>query len=86
MYGLDEDYDGAEEGLYGTVKAIEKQTLRFLEIYKDFQIDNFNEWKEIDKTISSKIKLLAENVRQEQNIQTQTVQTNRKWWKLWKQK
>ncbi len=85
MYGLDEDYDCAEEGIYGAVEAVEKETLRFLEIYKGFQIDNFKDWKFIDVTIDDKIKVLSEIVKKENDefLKNQNATTKRKWWKLW---
>lgn len=85
MYGLDEDYDCAEEGIYGAVEAVEKETLRFLEIYKDFQIDNFKDWKFLDSKIDKKIKVLSEIVKKENDefIQNQNRVTQRKWWKIW---
>lgn len=85
MYGLDDYHDCSEEGIYGTVEAVEKETLRFLEIYKDFQIDNFKEWKLIDSTIDEKIKVLSEIVKKENEefIKNQNILTKRKWWKIW---
>jgi len=85
MYGLDDNYNCAEEGIYGTVEAVESQTLRFLEIYKDFQIDNFKDWKLIDTTIDDKIKVLLEIVKKENEdfIKNQNKLTKRKWWKIW---
>lgn len=58
MYGLDEEFYCAEEGIYGTVKDIEDKTLRFLEIYKDFEINSYKKWNTIDATIENKIKFL----------------------------
>jgi hypothetical protein len=85
MYGLDDAYDCATEGIYGTIQAVENETLRFLEIYKDFNIDNFEDWKILDKTIESKIKVLSDIVKQENEefLRTQTSKTKRKWWKPW---
>ena len=85
MYGLDEEYDFAEEGIYGTVEAVEKETLRFLEIYKEFQIDNYKDWRKIDTTIESKIKVLSDIVKRENEefSKVQAARTKRKWWKLW---
>ena len=85
MYGLYNDYDCAEEGIYGTVEAVEKETLRFLESYNDFQFDNFKDWKIIDSTIDEKIKVLSEVVKKENEefIKNQKTLTKRKWWKIW---
>jgi len=86
MYGVDEEYDCAIEGIYGSVEIVEKEALRFLEIYKDFQIDNFEDWKRIDITIEPKVNQLSELVRQEDEIfiKTQAEQRKKKWWKFWK--
>jgi hypothetical protein len=85
MYGLDEDYDCAEEGIYGTVEAVKKETLRFLDIYKDFHIDNFKDWKIIDSTIDEKIKVLSMIVKKENEefIKNQNTFMKKKWWKIW---
>lgn len=85
MYGLKENYLCAEEGIYGTIKDIEEETLRFLEIYKEFQFDNFKNWKTIDSTINIKVKILSEEIRKEREEvkKIQTGQRKRKWWKFW---
>lgn len=85
IYELNENYDCAQEGIYGTIVAVEKETLRLLEIYKDFQIDNYNSWTEINATIGDKIDLLLETVRQEQIALTNVKRKHAKprWWRLW---
>lgn len=85
IYGIDEDYECAIDGIYGTIENVEKEVLRFLEIYKDFRIENFENWGEIDETIEPKILQLTELVRQEHKIifTTKTEQTKKIWWKFW---
>ncbi len=85
IYGIDEDYDCAIGGIYGSVEIVEKEVLRFLEIYKDFQINNFDDWKEIDITIEPKVIQLSELVRQENKIiiTTQAEPKKKVWWKFW---
>ena len=58
IYILDNDFDLAQDGGYGSIEIIELDTLKFLEIYRDFQIDNFFDWDMLDETIESKIDLL----------------------------
>nr|MCU0348865.1 hypothetical protein [Saprospiraceae bacterium] len=55
MYGAEDYYYLAKEGSHGTIDRIKAETLAFLEIYKDFRIDNFDEWKEVDATIHPKV-------------------------------
>jgi hypothetical protein len=85
MYGLDDNYNCAEEGIYGSVEVVEKETIRFLEIYKEFQIDNYNEWRRIDSTIEGKIKVLSDIVKRENEEFKKDLdaRTKRKWWELW---
>lgn len=87
MYGLDEDLDCAESGMYGTVEAVEKAAMRFIEIYKDFSIDNFDKWSEINRTIDEKVKELSVivNAEREEIIKEHQRTTSKKvWWKFWK--
>lgn len=58
MLPLDDGYALATSGTFGTVKAVETQTMRFLEVYKDFRLDNMQEWQAIDASIADKIKQL----------------------------
>jgi|ERR1035437_3475710 hypothetical protein len=85
MYGFDEYIDLAEEGLYGTVEGVEKEVLRFIEIYKDFQLSNYSEWKMINETIGNKIVQLIETIKHEQDmlVLNQTKQKKKKWWNFW---
>jgi hypothetical protein len=84
MYRID-DYDGAEEGVYGTEEEVRRKTHRFIETYKEFHLDNFNDWAEINKTIDCKIQELIalETKEQEESKQSPLKLTNNKWWKFW---
>ncbi len=87
MYSLDEDLDCAESGIYGTVEAVEKEALRFIEIYKDFSIDNFNKWSEINTTIDKKVEELSVmvNAEREEIMKEHKRKTSKRdWWKFWK--
>ena len=86
MYGIDDMYDLAVSGTFGTVESFEMDTLRFIEIYKDFRIDNFADWKAIDKTIDEKVNHLRVIVDAENK--ERMVEYNKKnikpWWMFWK--
>ena len=86
MYGLDDRYDLAVDLIYSTVDAIEKEALRFLEIYKGFSIDNFERWGEINNTIEERVKELTLVVSAEQEKITEELKRTRgeEWWKFWK--
>lgn len=61
MLPLDDGYALATSGTFGTVETIETQTLRFLEVYKEFRLDNMHEWQVIDATITDRIKRLKQS-------------------------
>lgn len=58
MLPIDDGYALATSGTFGTVDAIETETMRFLEVYKDFRLENMLEWQAIDASIADKIKQL----------------------------
>jgi len=79
IYILDNDFDLAQDGGYGSIEIIELDTLKFLEIYRDFQIDNFFDWDMLDETIESKIDLLLTTLF---NKRIQIDNKKGKWWKV----
>jgi hypothetical protein len=83
MYGLEEDYDLAVDNIMGTVEGMEKEILRVIEIYKDFNIDNFIDWPAINKDIDNKIQELTLIISKEQSTIRQSLQSTKKWWKFW---
>lgn len=58
MISLDDVFSLATFGTFSTVEAIETITLRFLEVYKEFRLDNMHEWQAINATVIGKIKRL----------------------------
>ncbi len=86
MYGLDEELNCAESGIYGTIEGVEEEVLLFLEIYKDFSIDNFSKWSEINKTIDQKAEDLVIRInaeRDEMTAEYERQQAKKNWWKFW---
>ena len=86
MYELDDRYSLAIDNIYGTVEAVEKATLRFIELYKEFRIDNFDKWSEVNRTIDQKITNLKTVVEEENKALIQgsgkTI-LKKAWWKFW---
>ena len=73
MYGAYDMYDLAAGKVWGSLDAVEKNLVRFLEVYKDFSLDNFLQWKDIDQTIGEKISHLKEITESE----------NKEWMNAW---
>lgn len=86
MHGIDDMYDLAVSGTFGTVEDFEMDTLRFIEIYKDFRIDNFEEWKAIDSIIDEKVKHLSVIVDADnkERMEKYSKKNRKPWWKFWK--
>jgi hypothetical protein len=87
LYGLDEDFDLANENLAFTIEDVKKWTLEVLEIYKDFNLDNFKDWKDIDKTVDQKVQELSVKKEVEDGVYVQkryrTFGLKKPWWKIW---
>ena len=58
MLPFDDGYSLAKSQTFGTEEAIELATLRFLEVYKDFSLENMHEWDEIDTRTLDNIRQL----------------------------
>lgn len=63
MYGLDDEYELAAEGVHGTIAEVESQTLRFLIQYKDFHLENWQQWNEINNSIPDKVQALYQRFK-----------------------
>lgn len=55
IYSLHNDYDCAINDIYGTIFDVEVELHKFLSFYKNYSIDNFEEWKSLDLTVESEI-------------------------------
>jgi hypothetical protein len=65
IYGLDDDYDLAVSNTWGSLKQVEDSVMEFLDVYKDFRLDNAHQWKELENTTEPKLQaLLQEELRQ----------------------
>ncbi len=51
IYSIDNDFDLAQDNIYGSIEKVQKEAERFLEYYKDYSINNFEQWHYLDKKI-----------------------------------
>jgi hypothetical protein len=54
MYGIDDAYSMAVDGVYGSVDAVANFVGHLLAFYPDFRLDNVNQWNEIDAVLGAK--------------------------------
>jgi hypothetical protein len=54
MYGIDDTYSMAVEGVYGSVPTVANFVAHLLAFYQDFRLDNVMQWAEIDAALSAK--------------------------------
>jgi len=55
MYIIDDRYELALSKAWDTVDNIEKEIIAFLELYKDFTIENYDNWESKESEIDNKI-------------------------------
>jgi hypothetical protein len=67
MYIIDDRYELAIAKTWDTVDNIEKEILTFLELYKDFTIENYENWKSKESEIDSKIETEIKNLLNQMN-------------------
>lgn len=85
IYSLDNHFDLAQDNIYGSIEDITKETERFLGIYKDYSIENFELWPDLDIKVDQILD--AERKQQEEEYQMQKAvvlkKSEKPWWKFW---
>ena len=84
IYSLDNDYDFAINNIYGTLEDVEIELTKFLSFYKEYSIDSFEKWQELDLTVETEIDKDIERQQEQDRIERTAIVTNEKpWWKFW---
>ncbi len=84
IYSIDNDFDCAKDNIYGKIEDVEKETDKFLSFYKDYSINNFEQWNDLDKIVEENIEKDYQLHRQQIEIYAQTfVNESKPWWKFW---
>jgi len=60
LYGYGDFYDLAVQKIYGDLESISKEIKEFISFYKDFNIENYKEWEQINEEVRNK---LPENLK-----------------------
>jgi hypothetical protein len=55
IYSIDNDFDCAKDNVYGTLENVNDDITKFLNVYKDYSFDNFEQWQDLDVTVESKL-------------------------------
>ena len=45
-----------KNGIYGSLQAVQLELEKFLGFYKDYSIDNYEGWPDLDKVVDNKPK------------------------------
>lgn len=48
IYSIENDFDCAKDGIYGSLESVNAEVDRFLTFYKDYTLENFDKWPELD--------------------------------------
>ena len=85
IYWIDNEYDCAKHKIYGTIEDVQTQLDNFLILYKDYSLDNYAQWHDLDKYVDFKLeqeyRLQQEKVNM--NSQNTAMENRRPWWKFW---
>ncbi len=56
MEFFDLSYELVEDGILDSVEDVKEEVLPFLEMYKDFDLDNQSNWERINKSVENKLR------------------------------
>ncbi len=85
IYSIDDAYDCAKHGIYGTFEDVHKEVESFLSVYEDYALPNFEKWVEIDGITDQKM----EEIYQQEldapmiNPRFRGPKVKKPWWNFW---
>jgi hypothetical protein len=82
IYSLENDYDCAKHGIYGSLQIVQQDLEKFLTFYKDYSIDNYGDWGDLDKVVDCKLEEEYQLKLQEAEKYKADIET-KPWWKFW---
>ena len=84
IYSIDNDYDCAVDNIYGTLEDVEIELNKFLSFYKNYSIDSFEKWQELDLTVENEIDRDIERQQEADRLKPTAIIVEQKpWWKFW---
>ncbi|GAB2526831.1 hypothetical protein [Rufibacter soli] len=79
IYTIEEYFDMAHTKVHGSLESVRQQVADFLDLYKDYSIDNYPEWLELNK----KADIALEEREREARERLEKEQKKPWWKKLW---
>jgi hypothetical protein len=84
IYSLENDYDVAKHGIYGSLQAVQQDLEKFLSFYQHYSIDNYEHWGELDRVVDSKLEADYQIQLQEaEKYRVSQREETKPWWKFW---
>ena len=85
IYSIDDAFDCAKNGIYGTIEDVHKEVNSFLSIYKDYALPNSKKWNEFDEITELKINEIYQREFQTSEMNPISKEPGAKspWWKFW---
>lgn len=84
IYSIDNDFDCAKHNIYGSLEAVYADVDKFLSFYKDYSLDSFEHWLDLDLEVEGKLDKDINKQQEEDSIAQVTMQNSSKpWWKFW---
>ncbi|QQS37376.1 MAG: hypothetical protein IPM56_05315 [Ignavibacteriales bacterium] len=85
LYGLDDYHELAINDKYGDIDEIEKEVSDILDLYKNFRLDNFEEWTKINEVVEINIPFSPESIERDSRkiLSFNSILNRIKNWKFW---
>ncbi|AMM51104.1 hypothetical protein TH61_07805 [Rufibacter sp. DG15C] len=84
IYTIAEYFDMAHTKVHGSLESVRQRVADFLALYKDYSIDNYPEWLELDKKADSALEEANRKARERFEAEQKSRENKKSWWKnLW---
>jgi|SRR5687768_7693684 hypothetical protein len=81
IYSIESNYACARDEIYGTIGEVQNELEKFLGFYKDYSIEGYEQWHDLDKVVE--LKLEEDYQLQQQQYKEYLRGATRPWWKFW---
>ena len=84
IYSLENDYDCAKHGIYDSLQIVQQDLEKFLSFYKDYSIENYDDWASLDKVVDSKLEEDYQlQLQESEKYRADIKEGTKPWWKFW---
>lgn len=83
IYSLENDFDSAKHGFYGSLEVLQQDFEKFLSFYEGYTIDNHDEWINLDKVVELKLEMDRRlQLHEREKYRAEVREETKPWWKF----